>query len=307
MLYNPYCKNLKTRIFDIETTGFYANQDLIISASFCDTNGDNLKQFFCETPQAEDFLISQILEELSHCDVVVTYNGNVFDIPFVLTRAQKYRLCENLPVFWPADIYRWLKGYWPLSERMPGLSQKSVEFALGLEKNRTDEIGGEECIALYSEYLSRNKSEAKQLILLHNGDDVRQLARITEKLSFLPYHKIAFEKGFMVRPGIVTSGTKSAKNKYSVKGRAPKGALPADIFADSYRLQYDSKSGAVNLVIYTQKKEAFKFIDLKADGFKTADFEHFKGYQSGFLVLQDGDNINFAEFNALAAKIIGSL
>ena len=303
MKYNPYCKNLRTRVFDIETTGLYPQHDRIISASFCNPDGSDLLQFFCDAPQNEDILIEQILDELSKCDAVITYNGNMFDIPFVLTRAKHDKVAEELPLFWSIDVYRWLKAYWPQAKKMESLRQKAVEEALGLSDNRTDEIGGGECISLYADYVNWNNEKAKELILLHNGDDVRQLARISQSLSFLPYHQIAYEKGFMAG-NILINEFKLLKNKLSVKAKMQKALMPIDIYDDQYHLEYDSQSGDINLDIFFQTANNCKFVDITKI-FKDLNlFKSLPGYKEGFLILSDEKGILYKECNILASEIV---
>lgn len=303
MKYNPYCNSLRTRVFDIETTGLYPQHDRVISASFCDPDGDNLLQFFCDAPQHEDIIIEQILNELALCDAVITYNGNMFDLPFVLARAKHNHVSNELPMFWAIDIYRWLKSYWPQAKYMESLRQKAVEEALGLSSDRTDEIGGGDCISLYADYVNWNNERAKDLILLHNGDDVRQLARITQGLSFLPYHKIAFDKGFMTN-GILVKDIKLLKTKLSVSGVMQKGLMPMDIYEDAFHLQYDSISGGIKADIFLNEKEGFRYIDLKSLFSKTEEFENLESFKSGYLILAEGDDINYRECNMLISRII---
>jgi len=316
MKYNPYCKNLNVKVFDIETTGLYFVHDRIISASFCNPDGSELVQYFCDAPQNEDIIVEQIISELSKCDAVITYNGNMFDIPFVLQRAKHNHVAEKLPLFWSIDIYRWLKSYWPMSKQMESLSQKSVEEALGLNENRTDEIGGGECISLYADYVNWNNEKAKELILLHNGDDVRQLARITESLSFLPYHQIVFEKGFLAASfeensmlgscihKVIMGESKFTKTKLSVSAKTDPGLMPTDIFNDSFHLEYDAENGSIKLDIYFKMKDGYKFINV-ADIFnETGDFLALAGYQSGYLMLAGPNGISYRECNYLISRII---
>lgn len=311
MKYNPYCKNLNTKIFDIETTGLYAKEDRIISASFINPDGSDLIQYFSEAPANEDVIVEQIINELKKCDAVITYNGNMFDIPFVLTRANKLHVADSLPLFWSIDVYRWLKAYWPMAKRMESLKQKSVEFALGLDANRTDEIGGGECIELYKRYVDWNEEEAKELILLHNADDVRQLARITEKLNFLPFHQIAFEKGFLIASNnidnakIITTGSKFLKTKLAIKAITKSGGLETDIYNDEYHLIIDSQTGEISLDIFLQNKDNIFFVDLEKmniskDCPSLLDLKQSENLKSGFLILKTADEVNYKECNLLA-------
>ena len=137
MFNNVYLKDLNTTVFDIETTGLFHSRDCIINAGFCSSMGD-VWQNFTEDPADEKRVVAEALERIAEADAVITYNGDTFDLPFLLRRAQKYGLCEKLPLLWSIDLYRWLKKYWPLAPSMRSLSQKSVEEAMGLSDKRDD-------------------------------------------------------------------------------------------------------------------------------------------------------------------------
>lgn len=307
MKYNQYCKQLNTKVFDIETTGLYPVHDRVISASFCNTDGSDLKQFFCDAPQNEDILLEQIITEIDKCDALITYNGAMFDIPFIIQRAKQNHVADQLSLFWSIDLYRWLKSYWPAAKTMESLRQKAIEEALGLSDNRTDEIGGGECISLYANYVNWNDEHAKELILLHNGDDVRQLGKIADSLSFLPYHQICFEKGFLIKcqqARICIDSLKLLKNKMSVKAKTLPGMIPTDIYNDEYHLEYDTLSGIISLEINFQTKGEYQFVNIE-NIFKDLNaFKPLAGYQSGFLMLSGPNGISYRECNFIVSELL---
>ena len=317
MMYDPYSKNLRCKVFDIEATGLYYSHDRIISASFVDPDGTGLVQYFTEDPAAEDFTVSMILKELSDCDAVITYNGAGFDLPFVLSRAKKYGLAEKLPAMRSVDIYKLLKHYWQLAPSMESLRQKAVEDALGLAEYRTDLIGGGDCISLYSEYLNLGRSEAKDLILLHNADDVRQLARITQKLSFLPYHRIAFEQGMLMKAytqsllgqteyRILTGPASLKGGKLSLSARIDPPCMPTAFYEDGFTLQAGA-DGKVQLDVYTGKAEGLEFADLRKLPVDAQSFSKLPGFSESFLVLSTENGINYAECMAVISALLEKL
>ena len=316
-MYDPYLKEHRCRVFDIETTGLYPAHDRIISASFIDPDGTDLLQYFTEDPAAEDFTVSRILAELSQCDAVITYNGSTFDLPFVLARAKKYGLADRLPMMRSLDFYRLLKHYWQLAPSMESLRQKAVEDVLGLAEQRTDLIGGGDCISLYSEYINLGREKAKELILLHNADDVRQLARITQKASFLPYHRIAFEHGIMVKATsfglfgeqnyrILTGPARLENNKLSLSARIDPPCMPTAYYEDGFTLQSDA-AGKVQLDVITSSAEGLCFADISKLPVDTAGFEQLRGFSNNFLVLSTPEGINYRECMALAGALLKTL
>ena len=304
---NPYCKNLRTIIFDIETMGLMPYKDMVINAGFCDPETGDCFQLFAESKHDEERLIRDIYEILSRYEAVVTYNGNRFDLPFIKTRAQKYGIKE-FPFFWSIDLYRYLRKYWPMAERMPHLNQKSVEIALGLSTDRDDKIDGGECIPLYEHYNCYRDEESKQLILLHNADDVKQLAKIYNAAVFLPYDKIAFEQGFgvLAKKYVICNSMRFDKNYLYIKAETTPGGIPSSIYEDSYELEYDSLSGKVEIKILLYNKDGLTFVDLAKLPINVAEFKDLKGYHSDYLVLQNRTELMYQEINTLASGILSN-
>ena len=83
--------DLKILYFDIETddskNGISIGRDRILSWAGCDITG---KEFF-ETG-AEIDILKKLLRLLDKYDLVATWNGDEFDIPYVKARCELYRL-----------------------------------------------------------------------------------------------------------------------------------------------------------------------------------------------------------------------
>ena len=317
MLYDPWSKNMRCRIFDIETTGLSPSADMIISASFIDPDGNSLVQYFTEDPETEYLTVSRIFEELSDCDAVITFNGNSFDMPFLYNRARKFGIKGPRHFLRRIDVYRWLKSYWQLAPSMESLRQKAVEEALGLAESRTDQIGGGECIPLYAEYLSRGTEKAKDLILLHNADDVRQLAAITRKLSFLPYDRIAFENGFMTKivsanlfgetmSRVLTGPASFFGDHLKVGARIEPACMPTAYYEDGFRLQSDGK-GSVELDVFCSANGSLIYTDIMKLPVDPDAFSGIPGFEQGLLMLSYSDEINYRACCVLIAQLLKTL
>ena len=308
MFNNVYLKDLNTTVFDIETTGLFHSRDCIINAGFCSSMGD-VWQNFTEDPADEKRVVAEALERIAEADAVVTYNGDTFDLPFLLRRAQKYGLCEKLPLLWSVDLYRWLKKYWPLAPSMKSLSQKSVEEAMGLSDKRDDEIPGGDCIPLYNYYLQTKDENAKQTILLHNADDVRQLARIAWKCSFLPYHTIAFREGFLFKAGgqkILAKGSEFKKNALVTQAKLASGLIPVSAYEDQYHLEYDMFTGKALLEIFPSQEQQFLYADLEKIPGASEACKKLPGFHSGYLVLAENGEPDYRSCNALAKAVLSA-
>ncbi len=309
MFNNAYLKELNVTAFDIETTGLFFARDCIINTGFCSSQGE-VWQAFTESPQDEKRVVEETVRRLSEADAVITYNGDTFDLPFLQRRAAKYGICEKLPPVWSIDLYRWLKKYWPQAKVMNSLSQKAVEEALGLASRRTDEIGGGECIPLYNFYLQTGSEDAMRKILLHNADDVRQLARIAWKCVFLPYHEIAYREGFLVRTEnrrILLKGSRLKGSAFHLEGRAEKGLLPVSAYEDAFHLEYDAFTGNVVLDLFAKSAENYLYTDLEGLGLADSALQALKelpGSHSGYLILAENGEPDFRAVNRLAQTLL---
>ena len=317
MQYNSYTDKLKIVVFDLETAGLSSQNDMIISASFIDEDGENLRQYFCDDPQSEYLLITKICEEFESLDAVITYNGDTFDIPFVKTRAKKYGMEDKYPHIWSIDVYKILKKYWTAGKLLPSLSQMSVEKALGIDMLRTDTIDGGECITLYNRFLARGDEDAKEKILLHNADDVRQLARISSQLPFIPFHQVAYENGYFFKvvneltgsdtAGIMLSSVYETVNSFTVNAWTKPGMVPLSAFEEYFTLEYDSFSGAARLVIHPKELEDYLYVDLTEMPLETEDFEDLEYFASNYLIIKKGGEIKYKEINRLIRGLISKI
>lgn len=173
--YNLY----KTAFFDIETTGFDKINDRVILISlgkFIDKDVFYIKQYFAESLFCEPEIVENFLKDLNNNEQWCSYNGLAFDEPFLKSRIEINNLDEKLPQK-HLDLYRKIRPYY----KQLGLSRcnlKTVEKYLKIE--RQDKIDGGMSVELYYEYLIKKSDELRNIIMLHNYEDVFNLPRILE-------------------------------------------------------------------------------------------------------------------------------
>ena len=82
--------------FDIETTGFSGetSQLYLIGCTYFDGFGWKLIQWFADTRQAEKELLDAFFEFLKRFKILIHFNGDRFDIPFILD-AEKMKLAPK--------------------------------------------------------------------------------------------------------------------------------------------------------------------------------------------------------------------
>lgn len=179
-IYAPYLENRSIAVFDIETTGLWFRSDQIIlsgillpdtscmeppithwensvisPSSAASTQPETVFgraiQFFSDIPGDEAEIVRATIEILSNVDIIVTYNGKSFDIPFLKTRAAKFGIPCDLPG-WSLDLFTMIQAYTDLKSAIGSLSQKNIERYMGLATSRTDEISGRESVDQFKRY-----------------------------------------------------------------------------------------------------------------------------------------------------------
>ena len=169
--------------FDIETTGFsgdYASVYLI-GCVWHDGNTWILTQYFAETRDAEEEVLDAFFALLRTKRILVHFNGDGFDIPFLTKRCVFYKKNWNFEAVESFDIYKKIR---PLKKLLglENLKQKSIEQFLGI--SREDKYNGGQLIEVYGEYLQTHSELLKHLLILHNEDDLKGMPQILPILAY---------------------------------------------------------------------------------------------------------------------------
>ena len=180
--------------FDIETTGLSPDYCTIylIGCVFYSDGQWYLKQFFAESPAAEGEILFHFFTMLSKYSVLIHFNGDTFDIPFINKRAARLNIPHAANEFESLDIYRKLKPYKKLLG-IPDCRQKTIEKLLGI--HREDIFNGGQLIEVYKDYLVTHDERGKQFLLLHNADDLRGMPALLPAL----YYARLFEGDYTIK------------------------------------------------------------------------------------------------------------
>ncbi len=269
--FNRFFNANKISIFDIETTGLYPKHDKIILIGFVHIipgyNDGELVQFFAEIPEEEKDILLNTTHEVSESDILITYNGRSFDVPFLDTRCKKYSI-HSKNIF-NLDLYQLVRNYSTLKNVLGSLSQKSMEGFMQVEHLRADEISGGESVNLYNEYTANDSAsfrseELLKKILLHNRDDVLQLTRLISLLKYFDLN-VAVEKiGFTTKDLLVTEYTLSG-TQFKINGLQKNEYVDYISFPNlkfSGKIEFNGENGfwQAEYPIYTRKEG--KFVDL---------------------------------------------
>ena len=159
---------------DIETTGLSRSRHqiyLIGMASVVDRNKIYVNQLFADSPEDEAVLLTRFSENLqsSGCKRIITFNGNSFDLPFLLARAKAASVPLDFNDFELLDIYKEVTHRKNILQ-LQNYRQKTVEQFLGI--CREDQYSGGDLIKVYENYVRCPNDEAEHLLKLHNYEDV---------------------------------------------------------------------------------------------------------------------------------------
>jgi len=147
---------------DIETTGLSAEKnDLTVIGLF---DGDKTYSYVCEQN------LDQFPEDIEKYDAIVTFNGSLFDVPFIKKSFDSIKV---------PPIHVDLRFVLTSLGIKGGL--KKIEQAFGLE--REDDLkglNGYDAVLLWKKYKKRNDKDALDKLVRYNAADVSNLKTLME-------------------------------------------------------------------------------------------------------------------------------
>ena len=169
---------------DIETTGLSASSSgiYLIGAAFHRQMEWHIRQWFADSLSAEQDILRDFFEFLKEFRVVVTYNGDSFDLPFLEHCAEQYSIPFSRESFESFDLYRKAR---PLKKllSLENLKQSTIEEFLGIE--REDHTSGKDMIPVYQSFLETRDETLYHDLLQHNESDIRSLPCMLALLKYL--------------------------------------------------------------------------------------------------------------------------
>ena len=153
---------------DIETTGLspFGSEITVVGIHLCNEEDTRFIQLV-----GKDVTSDNILNALQGVDVLYTYNGSRFDLPFIHSRlginlAQLFTHRDLMYDCWRCNLYG---GF------------KAVERQVGIQRKLT-EINGYEAVKLWWKYVDYFDPDALNALLEYNKEDVLNLKTLKEKL-----------------------------------------------------------------------------------------------------------------------------
>lgn len=168
---------------DIETTGFTAKtSNLYLIGCLYYDGAFKTKQFFAEQFSDEKELIEEFFNFAKDFKTLIHFNGNNFDLPFILGKCKEHSLDYNFDSFEGIDIYKRIAPY-KVFLKLENCKQKTIESFLGI--HREDKFTGGDLIGIYKDYVTTHDEDSKKFLLLHNFEDVKGMLEILPALSYV--------------------------------------------------------------------------------------------------------------------------
>lgn len=169
--------------FDIETTGLSAKTSFVYLIGLAVRAGRSAHvwQFLAQDRADEAGLIHCFYEKICQASVIITFNGNGFDLPFLKKREQALGISHDWDAFSWLDLYREssrLARILSLADK----KQKTIELFLGIR--REDRYSGGDLISVFFSYEKQGSADLEELLLLHNYEDVVGMQKLLPLLSY---------------------------------------------------------------------------------------------------------------------------
>lgn len=176
----------KILFLDIETTGFTAKGSnlYMIGAAYFRDGCWRIHQFFAQKYEEEKSILEAFFSFSSSFTHLIHFNGNNFDIPFLMQKCNLYSLPYSFDDYEGIDLFRRISPY-KFFLNISNCKQKTLEAFLGIK--RDDKYNGGELIGVYHNYVNQPSEEAANLLLLHNYDDMKGMLNL---LPLLAYHDL---------------------------------------------------------------------------------------------------------------------
>ncbi|MGN0340199.1 MAG: ribonuclease H-like domain-containing protein [Lachnospira sp.] len=267
--------DLSEHVFlDIETTGLSAKNSIcyLIGLAYYKDNSFKCTQFFADTPDDEPVILQEFLSFISRFKAIVTYNGDTFDIPYIISRC-KYNSLSTDNVFPQEriDLYKTARQVNSLL-KLDNLKQKNIENFLSID--RDDIYSGGELIDTYKEYIIKYKLKEDTFaelshLLLHNREDV---CALPELCGILSLRQLLSDDLSLLK--FVNSSLKSGVLNYKFKTDCP---FPKKLVINNSSIQLNIYDNIAEISINITEEELKHF---------------YKDYKNYYYIPEEGQAIH---------------
>ena len=168
------------KFIDIETIGLYYVQPVFLVGILYFQDGQGtVKQFLARNFEEEKAILKETAAELRDTEVIVSFNGRSFDLPYLKNRMKYYRFDEEMQAF-HVDLLRTARKQYRGS--YPNCRLITLEKEL-FHQERVGDVAGPEIAEYYYRYLDTHDRSWINSILDHNVLDLLFLAKLLGVLT----------------------------------------------------------------------------------------------------------------------------
>jgi len=164
---------------DTETTGLAGGTGtlpFLVGLAWWRHGSFHVVQYFLPSPAAERAMLAELAGLAAGFKVVVTFNGQTFDLPLLRTRgilARRRRLLDDL-VSW--DLLPVSRRFW--GRRLPDCRQQTVESRVAGLRRGAGDIDGALIPQAYFAFVRRGRLGTLRAAIEHNRRDMAGMAAI---------------------------------------------------------------------------------------------------------------------------------
>jgi uncharacterized protein YprB with RNaseH-like and TPR domain len=162
------------KFIDIETTGLYYLHPVFLVGILQFKAGEGrIRQLLARSFDEEKAVLQATLSELTGTEVITSYNGRSFDLPYLKGRMRFHGLNQESPLL-HLDLLR------PARQNyrgvLPNCRLLTIEQEV-LKQEREDDIPGAQVADYYYRYLDTQNRNYLDPILRHNASDLLSMAK----------------------------------------------------------------------------------------------------------------------------------
>lgn len=165
----------KTVFLDIESTGLRPNRPLfLVGLLLCRDGQLVLRQYLARHPQEEGPLLRDLARELADQQILITYNGKRFDLPYIEERMA----CHGVAFKW-GNFH--IDLLWHARARYRGVLPDCRLVTLEeniLSEKRRDDVPGARIPQAYNSFVKKQEPALMRKILEHNALDLISLYKL---------------------------------------------------------------------------------------------------------------------------------
>ncbi len=168
----------KFLFLDLETTGLGGTPVFLVGTMECDEAGFRFRQYFARDYSEEAGIVAAASERLKDTQVLVTFNGKSFDLPYLANRAVATGVKMNHARSHLDLLHEARRLY---KTELPNCRLQTLEATI-CGRSRDDDIPGSEIPEAYHEFVRTGNANKIAVILMHNLYDLLTMADLMSRM-----------------------------------------------------------------------------------------------------------------------------